>query len=136
MKLWLKYLITIAIGLVFAGSLCLTNGLVTETDPVKVYKVLADAFTVPGVLLVCVGCLQFCVSHGAFYGIQYVIHSLLVNHNWSRTRFKDKETYTEYVESKKEKAGDKATVSPYLFFVGLLFIAISIIFVIAYHNVQ
>ena len=69
MKLWIKYLITLAIGLLFAGTLCITNGLVTETDPVKAYKVLADAFTVPGVLLVCVGLLQFCVSHGAFYGI-------------------------------------------------------------------
>lgn len=136
MKLWIKYLITLAIGLLFAGTLCLTNGLVTETDPMMVYKVLADAFTVPGVLLVCVGLLQFCVSHGAFYGIQYAIHSLLVNHNWSRTRFKDKETYTEYIESKKAKAGDKVRTSPYLFFVGLLFIAISIIFIVAYHNVQ
>jgi hypothetical protein len=135
MKTWLKYLITALVGLIFAGTYCITNGLVTETDPVKVFKILSDAFTVPGMLLVCIGCFQFCVSHGAFYGIQYVVHSLLVNHNWSRTKFKDKETYAEYVEAKKAKAGDNAG-TPYLFFVGLLFILISVVFVIAYHNVQ
>lgn len=135
MKTWLKYLITLLVGLVVAGTLCLTNGLVTETDPVKIYKILSDAFTVPGMMLVCIGCFQFCVSHGAFYGLQYAVHSLLVNHNWSRTRFKDKETYTEYVEAKKAKAGDNSG-SPYLFYVGLLFILISVVFVIAYHNVQ
>lgn len=136
MKLWMKYLITLLVGLVFAGTLCLTNGLVSETDPVKVYKILSDAFTVPGMMLVCIGCFQFCVSHGAFYGIQYAVHSLLVNHNWSRTRFKDKETYAEYVEAKKAKAGDNKSGTPYLFYVGLLFILISVVFVVAYHNVQ
>ncbi len=135
MKLWVKYLITLLVGLLFAGSFCLTNGLVGETDPVKVNRILADAFTIPGVMLVCIGCFQFCVSHGAFYGIQYAIHSLFVNHNWSRTRFKDKETYTEYVEAKKEKSAGKTT-SPYLFHIGLLFILISVIFIIAFHNVQ
>lgn len=132
MKLWAKYLIAILVGCAFAVFTLITNGITVATDKKEIIKIICNAFTVPGLLFLLFGGLLFCVSNGAFYGISYVIHSLLVNHNWSRTKFKDKETYAEYVEAKRANA---QPVPKYIFLVGACFTVIAVIFLIIYYNI-
>ena len=97
----LKYVIcALFTGLMVWGFLALREDL--QTLPlVERYRILCDAFTVPGVLLLCVGGLSWASSHGALDGLGYVLHvtvkGLIPGKRSEILRYKD------YVEERRDK---------------------------------
>lgn len=130
---WLKYLITSVIGLAIAYLVVQVRGIWLASNSKDIIEIICDGFFVSGILLTCFGALIFCSSQGAFDGISYIFHVMFVGHNWSKTNFKDRQTYREYVEEKNSKRANGMKIR-FVLIVGLVFIAISLIFFAIYSN--
>jgi len=133
-KSWIKYLITTAVGLGMAYIVLQIRGIWLASDSKTVFKYLHDAFFIAGILLASFGALLFCSSNGAFDGIAYLFHIMFVGHNWSKTNFKDRQTYGEYVEEKKQKRENRMKIG-FVLITGFAFIAVSLVFFAIYYNV-
>ena len=64
-----KYVATVVVGLVIALLFCILKGLFKTEDKGTFLRILCDAFTVPGILLTCVGLLTLVIKEGALDGI-------------------------------------------------------------------
>ncbi len=131
-KYWKNFLISSFVALVITGTIALAKNGFAQADATESMKIFCDAFFVSGVVFICLGALVYCSNKGAFLAFRYLIHITLVTHNWSRTKFKDRQTYKDYRE---EKLANPKDVPSYLLHVGLVFTAISVIFLILYYNV-
>ena len=125
-----KYIITSSVGLVFAFLIALSKDVFTQSDLKTVYHILCDAFFVPGACITCFGLLVFSSNEGTFDMLVYGVKKFA-------GLFRDK-TYTEKHKTfydYKQALGEKKISFAYLIFVGLAFIGISMIFLLAYYNV-
>ena len=68
----LKYGITGVVCLGLAAVYCVLRD-VTNLPRVDQYRTLCDAFTIPGVLALCVGLLLWVSNDGFFYGLGYCL---------------------------------------------------------------
>ena len=90
------------------------------------YRLLADAFTIPGVLLVMVAALVWISSDGFFDGLAYAfsrVGSMFIPFHRQSAKHM---TYYDYKMSKKDK---RPHGYGFLFYVGLVFVAIALVFV-------
>lgn len=131
-KLLLKYSITtVAAGLFTLLLLWLRDFGSAETLEDQ-YRILADAFSIPGMLLILFTGLVWVSSEGAFDGLGYAfsrVGSMLIPF------FKkslEHQTYYDYKMSKKDK---RAHGYSFLFFVGLVFLAVGIVFIVLHSSV-
>lgn len=122
-KIITRYLITLA----SAGALFLlvlwVNDYWNATELVDIYRILADGFTVPGVILIMLTALVRLSSEGAFDGLSYVIRQgayLLIPRKYKH------ETYYDYKTSKGEK---KPHGYSCMFYVGVVLVLIALVFV-------
>ena len=102
------------------------------TTLVDKYKMLSDAFTIPGVLLVMVCALVWISTTGFFDGLSYAftrVGGMLIPFY---KKGREHVTYYDYKMSKKDK---EVHGYSFLLFVGLLFIAISIVFISLFYSV-
>ncbi len=127
-----NYLITAIVATAICFIILIAYNIFALKGAKLIMKVLCDAFFLTGFMFVGTGALVFCASKGAFDAISYLFHSLFVTHNWSKTKFKDRQTYGDYVEEKRSK---NKPLPVHIFVVGLVFVAISVIFLIVYNNV-
>ena len=119
MKILKKYLITFAVGLIVTLLIIWYRGIFSETETVKIFHTLCDAFFIVGTTLTCSGLLVFSSNEGTFDMIVYGLGSF-----WSMFRKSSKrkyETFYDYRESRSEK---KISFS-YIVFTGLFFLAVS-----------
>ncbi len=128
----LKYgLTTVGAGLVTLLTLDLHGFSELETMAER-YKLLADAFTIPGVILVMVAALVWISSDGFFDGLGYIfgrIGGMILPFYGAK---KPHRTYYDYKMSKK---GKRAKGYGFLFFVGLAFVAVALIFTALFFTV-
>ena len=79
MKKNLKYLITAGIGLFFTILIVIGKDAFGQKDIKDTYKVLADGFFVPGILLTCFGLLIFSSNEGTFdmlaFGVNWLVNT-------------------------------------------------------------
>lgn len=129
-KILLEYLITFLIGGAAALAILLSRGTFDESDKAELYKDLCDAFTVPGVLLILFAALAFVSNGGAFDGLKFAL-KCMVNVFRSDAR-RSRETYAEYRERKHEK---QLSGYSFLFFVGLFFFVVALVFLALYYAV-
>ena len=131
MRTYVKYLITIGVGLLFTFFVLQMRDLWSQTETKQIIRFLSDGFSITGIFFVSFGALCFCSAQGAFYGVSYMFHILFSTHNWSpKTPFKEKMKYADYVEEKKGKA---KPVPAYILIVGAGFFLIGIIFMIIFN---
>lgn len=128
-SLLLRYGITTAVGgAIAAGILWMLNVSGAET-PADTYGILADAFTVPGVLMLGVAGLLWVSSDGFFDALGYAassVGSMLIPLFGGMSKH---QTYYEYVQSKK---GKRVHGYSFLVWEGLAFLTVGIIFWILY----
>ena len=128
----LKYSITILTGLLIAAwvasikEVFLSFGYNTKT-----LGGLSDAFFVPGILLTCVGCLAWVSSIGFFdsvtFAVRIAVHALL-----PFVKMEDK-TFYDYKMDREEARSGKAPI--FLVVIGILFIIISVLFLLLYSSI-
>ena len=95
------------------------------------YRMLCDAMTVPGVLLLMMGALVWLSNEGAFLGIgwalSWTVRSLIPGGRGLRD-----ETYAEYVE---RKTANRVRGYGFLFISGGITMAAALVFLALYHSV-
>lgn len=128
MKNWLKYVITASIGLGFALLIMLGKGVFNQEDTKQVYKILSDAFFVPGVCITGFGLLIFASNGGTFDMLSFGMKKFfsLFKRDLKGTM---KETFYDY---RAAKEGTEKSFG-YMVIVGLVFITLSVIFVVFYY---
>lgn len=124
----LPYLITALIGAAAAVLvICLKS---VWALPVRERMgALSDAFLLPGAILAGVGLLIFASNGGVFDMLAFaaLMFFNLFRRDMSKRKYKD---FYEYREAKKGKHRDMA----FMLIVGLVYIAVSVIFLIIYSN--
>ncbi len=124
----LKYGITSAVYLAFVLLYCNAKDFaILET--VEKYRVLCDAFTVPGLMSILSGLLGVISNEGAFEGIGYAMR-LAVRAMLPGGRYKS-EKYSDYVE---ERRGKKITGFGFLFICGGIAMAIALVFLMLFYR--
>jgi hypothetical protein len=120
----LKYGITILFSALLAWTVLRLRSYSGQEELVEKYRMLCDAFTFPGVLLMLLAALIALSQEGAFLGLGYVVRYAM--------RFLipglagKHETYAEYVESKTEKPRIKGY--GFIFYIGAAFFFIALVF--------
>lgn len=98
-------------------------------EQMEKYRMLCDAFYIPGVILVMVGCLMWASTTGFFDGMAYVFgmafRSLIPGGRW-----KD-EKYVDYVERKRE---NRVKGYGFLFVSGVVTLAISGVYMYLFYQ--
>ena len=124
----LRYGITELIGALIALAIMLSKNVFGQDNPVDVMHILSDAFFVPGILLCCVGLLVFVTNGGVFdmlaYGVILIRDGL--RRDVSKRTYK---TFYDYKQSRKDKKRGMA----FLLIVGLVYVAVSVGFLIPYY---
>ena len=96
------------------------------------YRLLSDAFMLPGFLMVAFGLLIFLGNEGSFRGVGFIMQKavgflipFLYKHQG--------ESYAEYVE-RKTKNPTKGYA--FMFIVGAVFLAVSVVFLVLYSRIH
>ena len=129
MRNWLKYVITIGVGLVLA-ALIIFPGVFKQESTSDVYKLLVNGFFVPGVLILGLGLLVVASNGGTFdmlvYGTKKFFDMFRKPHHRKIT-----DTFYDYRRAKQEHPG----AFGFLVLTGLGFIIVSLILLIFYYQV-
>ena len=137
MKPWVKN--ALKYGITSIVCLALTVTYVTlridlsqlgEVPAVMLYRVLCDGFTVPGVIVLMLGCLVWLSTQGSLDGVGYLL-SCAVKALVPGMRG-NIERYGDYLERKR---GNRATGYGFLIITGLVFMAFAGIFMILFYSV-
>lgn len=124
----IKYAITNGIALLFVLVLLLLRDAFNETDKQQLYNSIADSFTIPGVLLLCLAALIGLTNQGSLDAIGYMLKrffQMLIP--FSK---KEHQKYADYVASKNKVHGYS-----FLAWSGLVYLIIAIIFIILFYTV-
>ena len=124
----IKYVIATLIGAVFVFVALWLRDFTTLTEKVDIYRALADAFTIPGVIFPMVALLILLTNEGSLTAVAWMLKravNLLIP--LSKKEFS---SYKEYYENRK-----KITGFSFILFVGLVYLLVGIIFTILYFTV-
>ena len=124
----LKYGITGAVCLGIAVFYCSVREF-GRMELVERYRTLCDAFTIPGVLAICIGLLLWLSNEGAFYGIGYVLS--FVKKAFVPGAGLKSEKYYDYVTRQRE---NKVTGFAFLFISGGVCMAIAIVCMVLFYQ--
>lgn len=131
-KSLIKYGITTIIGAIMVYATISLHGYSLAVTLADKYRILADAFTIPGVVIMLCGVLVAVSNEGAFEGISYAMSyamKMLIPGMGANRH----EKYGDYVERKREKGGVKGY--GFLFIVGGVFMIIALVFIALFYSV-
>lgn len=128
MKKWSQYIITTCVALLLVLCVLMIQDTFEHAGTLLLAE-LCNAFFVPGVLVLCFGLLLWASNGGAFDMLAYGVMKLFDLFKKDLTRVKYR-TFYDYREAQKD---NKRTCAHYIV-VGMVLIAISIIFYILYKN--
>lgn len=116
-------------GLIAAGVLWLQDiaGAASDLDRIRI---LSDAFTAPGLLLLLSAALVAVSNQGAFDGISYALKWAIRRLIPGRAATETQESYKEYLERKHQDNGPKGYA--FLVITGAVFLAVGIGFTVAF----
>lgn len=124
----IQYGVSFAIGIVITVTFLVQKD-VLSLQGKELLRILGDAFTIPGLLLVFSGLLVWLSNEGSLDGITYVV-SYAFNRLIPNAAHKG-ETYGEFLE---RKHGKKPAGFAFLLVTGLVFLAVSVVFLVLYHQ--
>lgn len=120
----LKYGITGAVGGLMVWLTLDLHGYSRALPSLQQYRLLCDAFTIPGVILIMVGFLVMIANAGNFTGLAYAAkHAVKMLLPFGS---KKQERYYDYYQRKQEQGRIKSY--GFLFITGLAFMAVAMVF--------
>lgn len=128
MKTIKKYLITLLVGLIGVGLILYVKDIFAQTEAVKIFHILCDAFFVMGVVITGFGLLVFTSNEGVFDGLVFAVGSFF--NMFRRPEARKYATYFDYKASREDKKFSFA----FLVIVGVFFIAVSLIMYLLYRQ--
>ena len=128
MKSLKKYLITVGIGLVGVWFIIYLKDIFSQTELVKIFHILCDAFFAVGVVITGMGLLIFTTNEGVFDGLAYAVTSFI--NMFRRGDVKRYDTLYDY----KASRSDKKVHFGFMLICGLFFMAVSMIMYLLYRK--
>ncbi len=125
-----KYVITILISIVFTVTYILQREFPAE-ELAETMRILCDAFTVPGVLLVMSGALVFVINAGGLDSMGY-LSTFIVRAFVPTKAVKREESYYDYIQRVRKRPIRKYG---FLFVVGSVDLVFALVFLILYYTV-
>lgn len=129
-SLLVKYGVSVSVGAAMSAFVLFAYDFSSLTLPVDKYRVLTDAFSIPGIILVMVGCLVWVSTEGFFdmisYGLRWLGQSLIP--------FSEK-NHESFYDYKMRKSENRLTGYSFLFYTGFAFLVIAIVFLILFYSV-
>lgn len=129
MKKLLNYIITSAFGLFVAAMILVGLGTFTQTSKSVIFGDLADAFFVPGVVILGIGLLLFASNGGAFDMLRYSVIKLFTLFRRDLTKVK----YRTFYDYRKAQSEHKRSFL-YMLVVGAVFLVLAVVFFILYRT--
>ena len=134
-----KYMITAGVGLVIAIIALLVKGVFSAASAREAFRILADAFTIPGGLLLATGLGIWILNLGGFDGLIYMTRVLFR----TKTQIKEGsiseneegrvEPYSEFIIRRHNE--QQVTGYSFIIITAVAFLALAGIFIIIYFNV-
>ena len=124
----IKYASAVAIGLVF-GAVYLFNNDFFGQDLRNMYRLLSDAFMLPGFLMVAGGLMIWMSNEGAWHGVAFVV-TRAVKFLLPFGRGTKDENYGEYVARQSKKRVDGYS---FVIVTGVIFLAVAALFMYLFH---
>ena len=124
---WGKYLLATSIAGAMVALMLWGNGFGSAEETAQKLKLLADAFTLPGVLLPMLSALIWAESRGFFHGIGYA-GRVSVRMIFPFLQLEDE----KYYDYKRRKAKRAFHGYSFLFYVGAVFFAVALGFTAAF----
>ena len=131
MKTIWKTLITAGVASVIAFLVMVARNIFNVTAIHEIMKALCDGFFVSGILFVCFGLLVVASNGGTFDMIKYGVSSLFALFMKDLTKRKYR-TFYDYRKAMQENQRSFG----YLVVVGVVFVAISVVFLLLYLNFE
>ena len=127
-KVLIRYLITTVVAGLFALLIMYLHGFWETAELVNKYKILADAFTIPGILLIMITALVWISTDGFFDMLSYAMRRF-----GNALIFRQSE-YKSFYDYKVSRAEKRAHGYSFLFFVGLGFMVIAAVFMCLFYS--
>lgn len=126
----LRYGITALIGGLLAFATVSLHGYSNALPKLQQYRILCDAFTIPGVILIMVGFLVMIANAGNFMGLAYAAkHALKMLIPFGNKR---DERYYDYYQRKQ--AQGKVKGYGFIFITGIAFMAVAMVFFVLFYQ--
>ena len=126
----LKYGISCGIAFVLIWIYCSTRNLWLQI-PMERWRILCDAFTLPGLTYIMVGFLMMIANEGFFDMLSYACSKAVGVFLPGRGFSDNGEKYYDYVQRKKDK---RATGFGFLFVVGGVLMAFALLFMFLFYR--
>ena len=127
-KCLLKYSITVVLGLCMAGVILWNSDILTQDLQGK-YRLLSDAFSVPGFLGLFGGLSVWLSNEGAFDAVTWLVVSAAKT--LIPTMHATREKYGDYVTRRR---GKRASGYGFLFVCGAVFLAVATVFLLLFYS--
>lgn len=137
---WKKHLITWLVLLVLAAAVVAATVFFERdshgTGTRAVVQYLSDGCFTVSVLYIGCAVLMAIQETGNFYGIQYLFYTLVRLFSFGRDRYSEKKDYFTYCTEKKERqaAEGKSPLKPAMFLMGLIWLALSLLFAVLFYR--
>ena len=128
MKAFLRYLITMLVGLAGVAGVAFSRDISAQTELVNVLHILCDAFFVMGVVLAGFGLLIFVSNEGAFDMMVYGLQSF-----WDLFRKERKMQGISYYDYQVARAEKKLRFN-FILICGLVFLAVAVVLFLMYQK--
>ena len=128
----LKYGIAVSVGGLMVYLTVVLHGYAEATTPAEQYRILADAFTIPGVVLMLIAALVAVSNEGVFTGVSYSVTWMIRTLSPLAALKNGRESYYDYVQRKRAK---RVKGYGFLFFTGLAFFTVAVVFTTLFYKV-
>ena len=124
-----RYVVTTLAASAFAGLIMYLKGIGGADSLNETFKILTDAFTVPGVLLIMISALIWVSKDGFFDGMGFAVSRV---GNMFLPLVGAVNNHENFYEYKQRKAKNRPSGYSFLLFVGIAFFVIAMIFYVIY----
>ena len=137
-KLWITYLVLAAIAGVIVLAAVSFERQTHGPGAAQVVQYLSDGFFTAAVLYVGCSLLMYIQEAGNFYGIQFLFYTMAHLFSPRKSRAAERKTYYTYCLEKKERqaAEGKSPVKPAMLLMGIVCLALSLMFMEMFYRVQ
>ena len=125
-----KYGSTVSFAVVLIWIYCSTRDLFLQSTMER-WRILCDAFTLPGVTYIMIGCLMMVANQGFFDMLSYACSKAVGMLLPGRGFVDDGEKFYDYVQRKRE---NRVTGYGFLFIVGGVLMAFALLFMFLFYR--
>ena len=126
----IKYGVSVAVAALIVWRMLATHGYAAAETDAERFRLLCDAFTVPGLLMLLSGALIALSNAGALYGLSYSMRFVI--RKFIPSSGKRDESFYDFVQERRERGGVRGYA--FLLVVGGILLLIAVVFLILFYR--